>query len=328
MNRSALGLLGLILGFAILGSCATGPGQGRGDDAPAPSEALETQRRVARAYSPWPVAIDRDFRESAILTTADISFSHAPGWYFVDNSDAGETDIGVVVRIADTTAFFEIDTGRKLAALQEGDALYGRIVIASTDDPDADDPDARRDARFLQWLSVIPGEVVWSDESVRDDGSPLYLALLQRETEENLYAIAWFASEDREVILRLAGPAPSVRDNFPDLIRLAKTVTFTDSTPLSFRRIPGGLQFSDSTGRWRWNKDLAQGFILSLREAAPVGADTAEADDGDVAVWIEEEEFFFELLSEDVDEGEVAELLRTGISLRTTAGEAGEGGRR
>lgn len=250
MKQRAIGWIGVVVVLVILGSCATGADSAGGGDRAGTSggtgdgAAGEGARRdIDRPYSPWPVSVDRGFQEGAVVSTAGISFSHAPGWYFAssqptegpiggDNGPAA-SDVAFVVRIADTAAYFDADVGQKLSTLQGGTELYGSIVrrpwSPETVPTRPDTADPRTSAiRYLQWLEQIPGEVVWSDESVAGgSGStrrPLFLALVEERSGEVLHALAWTHIDDAEVVVRMSGPAQGVRNNLPDLIRLVKTL--------------------------------------------------------------------------------------------------------
>lgn len=327
--------------LAIFAGCASVGGAGDGDAAAGEDAAMRALAQPKR-YSPWPVAVDRGFRDGAILTTSWIAFSHPAGWYFrpttatapatttataagatgsagsagsAASAGASTGELNVQVLIDRTTSFAEADTGRKLSALGGGGQLVGRVIAA----PWEGGSDAPPSTRFLQWVAGTRGDsaaadspatdaaagavaetngtVVWSDESVTAPAAgggeprPLFLALLQHgpASDERLHAIAWQQLADREVVVELIGPAAAIRDTFPDMIRLAKTVgpgvgagavidgspgtdgaPDTDGAPTetapaagATRRLPGGLQFSDPTGTWRWSADLADGFVVT-----------------------------------------------------------------
>jgi hypothetical protein len=333
-------IVSTVAGIAVITGCASvgdTSRDGEGATAAVAGDEDAAMRALARprTYSPWPVAVDRGFREGAVLATDELSFSHPAGWYFQPVAEPvgrAAFQLDVQVYINRTTAFAAADAGRKLALMSGGGRLTGRVIAAPRDDA----PGGAEATRFLQWVAWTAGDgasgdtaatVVWSDESVArpstNDPRPLYLALIRPGTDadDTLYAIAWQRLADREIVVQLAGPDGAVRDTFPDLIRLAKTVApgAGDGQPgagapatAATRRLPGGLQFSDPTGAWRWTADLADGFIVTATEPPRVR----------VAVWHEDEVVRFQEISADdtaVTDPRVATLLRDAIALRGTA---------
>ncbi|MDA3948949.1 MAG: hypothetical protein PF508_06960, partial [Spirochaeta sp.] len=326
-------------GCASVGDRARG-GEGATTGVATDDDAAMRALARPRTYSPWPVVVDRGFREGAVLATDELSFSHPAGWYFQPVAEPvgpAAFQLDVQVYINRTTPFAAADAGRKLALMSGGGRLTGRVIAAPLNDA----PDVSAAARFLQWVAWAAGDdasddpdntaatgdtgpatatVVWSDESVTTPSAndrqprPLYLALIRpgADADDTLYAIAWQRLAEREIVVELAGPGDAVRDTIPDLIRLAKTVAPGAPATAATRRLPGGLQFSDPTGAWRWTADLSDGFIVTATEPPRVR----------VAVWHDDEVVRFQEVSADADavtDPRVVMLLRDATALRGTA---------
>jgi len=277
-------------------------------------------------FSPWPATVTQSFRETAWVGTDWIGFSHPEGW-----------------RLA-------ITAPNEIAIILPDDEVTGRVALLPRygTPPAANDRLPAGTARFLQWAGMLPGEVVWSDETVAGTpGDPREIFIAVSSTDDRrATGLIWQAAKDGEVIIEYTGSREAVEDATRGMILTAKTVTIpAEAAGGPGRRLETGLTFApppgNPDGRWRWREDLAAGFVLSLSpgtdaEAAPGGtaepgesAAPAVADgrgapsiEHRVAVWRDEAgTFSFDVLSEtEPPEGELRALLTEYLGYREVEG--------
>ncbi|MFP4151786.1 MAG: hypothetical protein ACLFSV_03020 [Alkalispirochaeta sp.] len=341
---------------SITGCASVAPA---GDPPPERASDGGGQEAPARRYfSPWPASVTPSFRETAYVATDWIGFSHPEGWRFA------------------TTAPAEI------AIILPDDDVTGRIALLPRDGTSAGATGTlpASTARFLQWADALPGEIVWSDETIggsRDNPREIFIAISATK-DEQVTGLIWQEAADREVVIEYTGSRGAVESATRGMIRTAKTVAIPEAesgstgdrpapspeangedrlsrrTGAGRRRLETGLTFAAPAGteiaRWRWQEDLATGFVLSLAgdvadEAAPgtpgvndgtgepdTPVDATETPDVDdpattaapyrVAVWQDEGgTFSFDLLSEtEPPDGELRALLTEYLSYREVEG--------
>ncbi len=242
-----------------------------------PTESRPEPQQHSVYYSPWPAGVDAAFREGAFVRTEDIGFSHAADWLLA-RSAGGD----LLVRTEDLDGVITVRP-------------YSRGSVEPVD-------------RFLAWVNMSGGTVVWSDETVSTIG-PMFLAILDRNGQA--VGVLWAGSENSEVVLKITGSRESVENQMPRAIRLMKTVQVFDdgsSRPEETRQLAGGLLFQRGGAEWRWQEDLQTGFLL--RNAAL---------DAAVAVWINSDGTHgFNVIDGDVPAGELEDMFVRNLAVRGT----------